>query len=74
VLETHHAPSYYLPPEDVAATLISVAGETVCEWKGVARYFAFAAGAKVAKRAAWAYPRPEADFARLADMSRSIPD
>jgi uncharacterized protein (DUF427 family) len=67
VLETHHAPTYYLPPEDVAATLTPTAGETICEWKGVARYFDVAAGTKVARRAAWAYPRPEADFAGIAN-------
>jgi len=67
VLETHHAPTYYIPPEDVAANLIPVPGETVCEWKGVARYFDVAAGTKVARRAAWAYPRPEPAFAPIAD-------
>jgi len=66
VLETHHAPTYYLPPDDVAATLIPVAGGTVCEWKGVARYFDVAAGTAVARRAAWAYARPTPDFAPLA--------
>jgi uncharacterized protein (DUF427 family) len=67
VLETHHPPTYYLPPDDVAATLVPVASETVCEWKGVARYFDVVAGTAVAKRAAWAYARPTPAFARLAD-------
>ena len=67
VLETHHAPTYYLPPDDVVATLVPLAGETACEWKGVARYFDVAAGTAVARRAAWAYLRPDAAFARLAD-------
>jgi uncharacterized protein (DUF427 family) len=39
VLETHHAPTYYLPPEDVRALLRPVPGSSFCEWKGVARYF-----------------------------------
>ena len=67
VLETHHAPTYYLPPDDVTATLFPAAGETICEWKGVARYFNVAAGTAVARRAAWAYARPTPAFARLAD-------
>ena len=39
VLETHHAPTYYIPPIDVTGQLIPVAGSSNCEWKGVARYF-----------------------------------
>lgn len=31
VLETHHASAYYLPPEDIRATLRSVAGQSMCE-------------------------------------------
>jgi len=67
MLETHHAPTFYLPPDDVAAKVIPVVGETVCEWKGAARYFDVAAGMAVARRAAWAYARPEPAFAPIAD-------
>lgn len=35
VLETHHAPTYYLPPEDIYATLLPAAGSSFCEWKGL---------------------------------------
>ena len=66
VLETHHAPSYYLPPEDVYATLRPVQGSSFCEWKGVARYFDVIAGGKPAARAAWCYDSPTARFAALA--------
>jgi uncharacterized protein (DUF427 family) len=31
VLETHHAPSYYLPPDDIHATLRPVQGSSFCE-------------------------------------------
>lgn len=65
VLETHHAPSYYLPPEDIRATLRSTSGGTVCEWKGEARYFDVIAGATIVPRAAWTYDRPTARFAPL---------
>jgi uncharacterized protein (DUF427 family) len=66
VLETHHAPTYYLPPEDVRALLHPVPGSSVCEWKGVARYFDVRAGDATAARAAWCYDRPTARFAPLA--------
>jgi len=66
VLETHHAPSYYLPPEDIDATLRPVPGSSFCEWKGVARYFDVIGGDKTASRAAWCYDRPTAGFATLA--------
>ena len=65
-LETHHAPSYCLPPEDIRAKLPSTSGSTVCEWKGEARNFDVIAGATTAPHAAWAYDRPTARFAPLA--------
>ena len=66
VLETHHAPSYYLPPSDISATLVPTKGSSFCEWKGVARYFDLRSGSATAPRAAWAYDRPTAGFAALA--------
>lgn len=66
VIETHHAPTYYLPPEDILALLRPVPGSSFCEWKGVARYFDVRAGSSTARRAAWAYERPAAGFAGLA--------
>lgn len=52
VLETHHAPTYYLPPEDITATLRPIPGSSYCEWKGVARYYDVLSGDKIAPRAA----------------------
>lgn len=66
VLETHHPPTYYIPPEDVAATLIAPQGSTFCEWKGRAVYFDVPAGGAMAARAAWSYPEPQTGFAALA--------
>jgi uncharacterized protein (DUF427 family) len=66
VLETHHAPSYYLPPKDIHTTLRPVQGSSYCEWKGVARYFDVIAGDKTSSRAAWCYDSPTARFAALA--------
>jgi uncharacterized protein (DUF427 family) len=66
VLETHHAPSYYLPPDAIKAVLRPVRGTSFCEWKGNARYFDVVSGGVTALRAAWAYDRPDARFAPLA--------
>jgi uncharacterized protein (DUF427 family) len=66
VLETHHAPTYYLPLQDIAATLNPAQGSSFCEWKGVGRYVDVLAGAATAPRAGWAYDRPTPGFAALA--------
>ena len=67
VLETFHAPTYYLPPQDIAATLRPCPSATICEWKGAASYFDVIAGTASAARAAWRYDAPEPAFAALAD-------
>jgi uncharacterized protein (DUF427 family) len=66
VLETHHAPTYYLPRQDIRAVLRPTPGTSLCEWKGVARYFDVLAGPRSAQRAAWGYDHPTARFAALA--------
>jgi uncharacterized protein (DUF427 family) len=66
VLETHHAPTYYLPPDDISGILRPVQGQSFCEWKGVARYFDVIAGGATANRAAWAYDEPSPQFKALA--------
>jgi uncharacterized protein (DUF427 family) len=73
-LETSHPPTYYFPPEDVAeGVLVPVAGRTLCEWKGQARYFDVAAGGKRAERAAWSYPAPTEGFLLLKDHIAFMP-
>lgn len=66
VLETHHAPTYYLPCLAVTAVLTPVAGGSFCEWKGAAQYFDVTCGGVTARRAAWSYAKPSARFAGLA--------
>ncbi|MHA7880131.1 MAG: DUF427 domain-containing protein [Saccharospirillum sp.] len=66
VLETHHAPTYYLPREDIQARLEPVSGTSFCEWKGVAHYFDVIAGESVAERAAWTYEHPTHRFLTIA--------
>jgi uncharacterized protein (DUF427 family) len=66
VLETHHAPTYYLPPDDITAQMRPVQGQSFCEWKGAARYFDVVTPKATAKRAAWAYDDPTQGFRALA--------
>jgi uncharacterized protein (DUF427 family) len=66
VLETHHAPTYYFPPDDVSATLIPASESSFCEWKGIAQYFDVIAGSTTAARAAWSYKKPTERFAPIA--------
>jgi uncharacterized protein (DUF427 family) len=67
VLETHHAPTYYFPPDDIRpGVLRGSAGRTLCEWKGVARYFDVVVEPREVLRAAWSYPNPAAGFEPLA--------
>jgi len=68
VLETHHAPSYYFPPDDILPGILRPsAGRTVCEWKGIAQYFDVIVEPREEIRAAWSYPAPSEAFAAIAD-------
>lgn len=62
VLETHHAASYYLPVEDILATLNPVSGNTFCEWKGVAQYFDLI----TQQGSAWTYKNQTETFKTIA--------
>lgn len=68
ILETHHAPSYYLDPEAILpGVLVPSARETFCEWKGRARYFDLVVDGRRSRNAAWSYPDPSDRFAALRD-------
>jgi uncharacterized protein (DUF427 family) len=66
VLETHHAPTYYIPRADVRAELRPARGRSLCEWKGQARYFDVICGGVTAPRAAWSYEAPTPAFGAIA--------
>ena len=67
ILETFHPPTYYLPKRAFAeGVLVPVAGSSLCEWKGQARYFDVLAGGKRAERAAWAYDHPSDAYRAIA--------
>jgi len=68
VLETHHAPTYYIPPSDVVqAAFVPTSRETFCEWKGRAVYFDLVIDGRRSRNAAWAYPAPTARFEPIKD-------
>lgn len=66
ILETHHAPTYYLPRRDIHAALTPARGSSFCEWKGRARYFDVSLGGVTAHRAAWSYDEPTDAYAGIA--------
>lgn len=75
IKETSHPPTYYLPPQAWRdGALRPAAGRSVCEWKGVARYFDVVGGEAVAPAAAWAYPHPLPSYADLAGYVSVYPD
>lgn len=68
VLETHHAPTYYIPQADIdMAALVPTARQSFCEWKGMASYFDLARDGRHAPGGAWCYRDPTPRFAALRD-------
>ena len=68
VLETSHAPVYYIPPEDIEmAHLERSEGRSWCEWKGRARYYTVRVGDREAEDVAWTYPQPTPAFEAIKD-------
>ena len=56
VLETASPPSFYLPPKDVNWELLGTSpGSSVCEWKGVAKYWTLSSNPKLGV-VGWSYP------------------
>ena len=65
VLETASPPTWYLPTADIETGLLTkAAGNSFCEWKGRAQYWALASAPL--NVVAWSYPAPSPAFAALA--------
>ena len=65
-LETSHPPSYYFPPEDVNAALLSASRRrSICEWKGGAVYHTVTVAGETFTDVAWSYPDPTPGFLSL---------
>lgn len=74
VCETHHAPTYYVPPHAIRdGALTPARGRSLCEWKGAAHYFDVVGGLVVAPRAAWAYANPTRAFEPIRDFVSFYP-
>lgn len=64
--ETASPPTFYLPADSVDwQRLIDAADRSICEWKGLARYFALAADPG-GRPVAWRYDEPSEHYAMLA--------
>ncbi|MFK7803403.1 MAG: DUF427 domain-containing protein [Anaerolineae bacterium] len=65
VCETAGPPAFYLPPADIYfEQLIEVAGTSMCEWKGEARYWALPNNPS--EVIGWDYPDPFPEFKSIA--------
>ncbi len=68
ILETSHPPTYYLPIKDFKENVLEhTAGQSYCEYKGVAQYYDISVGDKSAKKAAWQYPEAYGEYEALKD-------
>ncbi|KAF3768596.1 DUF427-domain-containing protein [Cryphonectria parasitica EP155] len=70
VLETHHPPTYYLPPASLNIPLVRTSRKTYCEWKGAATYWSVTSPADRSETVAnriWSYGQPTTGFEAIRD-------
>lgn len=66
VLETSHAPVFYIPVPDVRTDLLSRSARTsFCEWKGIATFWDLLTTVGALDAVAWSYERPTPPFTEL---------
>ena len=68
LFETSLPVRYYLPPEDVVAELEPSDTESICPYKGVARYWSARMGDRVVRDVVWSYPSPIPENPRIAGL------
>lgn len=74
VLETSHAPIYYVPCHDTREEcLIDSPRTSFCEWKGKARYVDVRVGDRLVESAGWYYPSPTPRFEPIRDFLAFYP-
>jgi uncharacterized protein (DUF427 family) len=62
VLETASPPTFYIPPADLKWRFLTAApGSSICEWKGVAKYWALSSAPRLGV-VGWSYPDPSDAF------------
>ncbi|QIW95572.1 hypothetical protein AMS68_001090 [Peltaster fructicola] len=65
VLETHHPPTYYLPPSALKVAAKKTNHSSFCEWKGRATYYALenpSQTGEIVKNRVWSYDSPTPSF------------
>ena len=63
ILETASPPTFYISPHDVSVELLKRSpGTSVCEWKGVAQYWALKDHPQSSQAIGWSYPSPKPTF------------
>ncbi|RWA12856.1 hypothetical protein EKO27_g2263 [Xylaria grammica] len=67
VLETHHPPTYYLPPSSIRVPLSPTARSSICEWKGQATYYSIKNDGtnSVVSNRIWLYNNPTEPFVAI---------
>jgi uncharacterized protein (DUF427 family) len=74
ILETSHPPVYYIPQADIRMDLLTqTQRQTVCEFKGAARYWTLRVGDRVAADVGWSYPNPMRGFESIRDAIAFYP-
>lgn len=74
VLETSHPPGMYIPPADIRTAFLTVApGQSLCEYKGMARYWTLDIGDEHVAQVAWSYPDPTPPFRQIKDFLSFYP-
>jgi uncharacterized protein (DUF427 family) len=68
LFETSLPVRYYLPPEDIRATLTPTGTRTYCAYKGQAAYWSAAVGGHVVPDIAWTYHEPLHDAQRVGGL------
>ncbi|MEO6780455.1 MAG: DUF427 domain-containing protein [Bradyrhizobium sp.] len=59
--------NHYFPPEALRKEFFQPSDtQTVCPWKGTARYYSIVVGNKVNTDAAWYYPEPKSAASQIA--------
>ena len=72
VLETASPPTFYLPPDSIDWDLLQAAsGQSFCEWKGAAQYWAVRGDNSAP--VGWSYPSPSRAFVQIADFISFYP-
>jgi uncharacterized protein (DUF427 family) len=67
VFETAGPPTFYIPPRDVRVELLRPCpGESVCEWKGTAKYWALNASSPSPEALGWSYPTARTPYELIA--------